>query len=62
AAADVFDAMTTTRPYQRALSLEYVLSRMRELAGSRLDPKVVDAFFSALRAGDLVPLGDVEVA
>lgn len=62
AAADVFDAMTTTRPYQKALSLEFVLGRMRELTGTRLDPKVVDAFFSALRAGDLVPLGEVEVA
>ncbi|MGC8917502.1 MAG: HD domain-containing phosphohydrolase [Thermoanaerobaculum sp.] len=62
AAADVFDAMTTTRPYQRALSMEFVLSRMRELSGTRLDPRVVEAFFSALRAGDLVPLGEVEVA
>ncbi|MGQ9495675.1 MAG: HD domain-containing phosphohydrolase [Thermoanaerobaculaceae bacterium] len=62
AAADVFDAMTTTRPYQKALTMEFVLGRMRELAGTRLDPKVVDAFFSALRAGDLVPLGEVEVA
>lgn len=62
AAADVFDAMTTNRPYQRALSLEFVLNRMRELAGTRLDPRVVEAFFSALRAGDLVVLGEVEVA
>jgi len=62
AAADVFDAMTTTRPYQKALSLDFVLNRMRELAGTRLDPKVVEAFFSALRAGDLVVLGEVEVA
>jgi putative nucleotidyltransferase with HDIG domain len=62
AAADVFDAMTTTRPYQKALSMDFVLNRMRELAGTRLDPKVVEAFFSALRAGDLVVLGEVEVA
>lgn len=62
AAADVFDAMTTTRPYQKALTMEFVLRRMRELAGTRLDPNVVDAFFSALRAGELVPLGEVEVA
>ncbi|MEW5878128.1 MAG: HD domain-containing phosphohydrolase [Acidobacteriota bacterium] len=62
AAADVFDAMTTTRPYQKALSLDFVLNRMRDLAGTKLDPRVVEAFFSALRAGDLVPLGEVEVA
>ncbi|MGE5236297.1 MAG: HD domain-containing phosphohydrolase [Acidobacteriota bacterium] len=62
ACADVFDAMTTHRPYQRAMSLDFVLAKMRDLGGRRLDPKVVDAFFSALRAGDLVPLGHAEVA
>ncbi len=62
AIADVFDAMTTHRPYQRAMGLDFVLTKMRELAGKRLDPKVVDAFFSAVQAGDLVPLGQAEVA
>jgi HAMP domain-containing protein len=62
ATADVFDAMTTHRPYQRALGSEFVYSRIRELAGQRLDPAVVDAFFAAVAAGDLVPLAQVEVA
>lgn len=62
ATADVFDAMTTHRPYQRAMTLEFVLTRMREMGGKRLDPAVIDAFFSAVRAGDLVPLGEAEVA
>jgi putative nucleotidyltransferase with HDIG domain len=62
AAADVFDAMTTQRPYQNAMGLEYVFKRMRELSGARLDPAVVDAFFDAIQRGDLVPLGRVEVA
>lgn len=62
AAADVFDAMTTHRPYQRALGSEFVYSRIRELAGQRLDPAVVEAFFAAIAAGDLVPLGHLEVA
>ncbi len=62
AAADVFDAMTTHRPYQRALGLESVYARIRELAGTRLDPAVVAAFFAAIEAGDLVPLGQMEVA
>jgi response regulator RpfG family c-di-GMP phosphodiesterase len=62
ACADVFDAMTTHRPYQRAMSLDFVLAKMRDLGGKRLDPKVVDSFFSALRAGDLVPTGQAEVA
>jgi putative nucleotidyltransferase with HDIG domain len=62
AAADAFDAMTTQRPYQNAMSLDAVCARMRQLAGRRLDPAVVDAFFSALAAGDLAPLAEVEVA
>jgi HD-GYP domain-containing protein (c-di-GMP phosphodiesterase class II) len=62
AAADVFDAMTTQRPYQKAMALEVVFDRMREMSGGRLDPTVVDAFFDAIRQGDLVPLGRVEVA
>ncbi len=62
AAADVLDAMTTTRPYQEAMPLEAVLVRLRELAGSRLDPRVVEALFSALRGGDLAPLLITEVA
>ena len=62
AAADTFDAMTTHRPYQKALRLEYVVGRMRELAGGRLDPRVVDAFFSAVTSGDLTPAGQEEVA
>ena len=62
AAADVFDAMTTHRPYQRALGSEFVYMRIRELGGQRLDPAVVEAFFAAVAAGDLVPLGHLEVA
>jgi len=62
AAADVFDAMTTQRPYQAAMGLDYVHRRMRELSGHRLDPAVVEAFFVAVRSGDLVPLGEAEVA
>ncbi len=62
AAADVFDAMTTHRPYQNAMGLEIVFQRMREMSGTRLDPNVVEAFFTAIRQGDLVPLGRVEVA
>jgi len=62
AAADVFDAMTTNRPYQQAMGVSAALARLRELSGKRLDPRVVEAVFLALRAGELVPLGSVEVA
>jgi HD-GYP domain-containing protein (c-di-GMP phosphodiesterase class II) len=53
--ADTFDAMTTTRPYQQAMSLEYVLAKMRSMSGSRFDPVVVEAFMAAVEAGDISP-------
>ncbi len=62
AAADVFDAMTTDRPYQKGMSMEVAMDRLRAMASKRLDPAVVEAFFAAVRAGDLVPSKQVEVA
>ncbi|MGD1147805.1 MAG: HD domain-containing phosphohydrolase [Thermoanaerobaculaceae bacterium] len=62
ATADSFDAMTTQRPYQAAMRLDIVFKRMGEMSGARLDPNVVRGFFAAVQAGDLIPLGQVEVA
>ena len=44
AVADVFDALTTNRPYRVALSFEQARSMIEEEAGSHFDPQVVDAF------------------
>lgn len=41
--ADTWDACTTTRPYQRAMSLQAALEVMERLRGVALDPSVVDA-------------------
>ena len=49
--ADTLDAITTNRPYQSAMDLEFALKRVRELAGTRFDPKVVDALEAAVLAG-----------
>ena len=53
--ADTFDAMTTNRPYQQAMTLDYVVNKMRSMSGTRFDPKVVDAFVAAVTAGDVTP-------
>jgi len=53
AVADTFDAITTNRPYQSAMDLEYALERIRSLAISRFDPKVVEALESAIHGGRL---------
>jgi len=44
AVADVFDALTTNRPYRIALSFEQARAMIAEQSGSHFDPRVVDAF------------------
>ena len=46
AVADTFDAMTSDRPYRNGMSREQALAVMQEVAGSQLDPKVVEVFIS----------------
>ncbi|MBC8459302.1 MAG: two-component system response regulator [Deltaproteobacteria bacterium] len=46
AIADVFDALTSKRPYKEAFSLEKSYGIIREGRGNHFDPDVVDAFFS----------------
>ncbi|MDH4321991.1 MAG: HD domain-containing protein, partial [Desulfobulbaceae bacterium] len=48
AIADVFDALTSKRPYKEPFSLEKSLDIIRESRGSHFDPQVVDAFFSVI--------------
>ncbi len=53
AVADTLDAITTNRPYQSAMDLNYALERIQSLAVSRFDPVVVDALAAAVRDGRL---------
>jgi putative two-component system response regulator len=46
AIADVFDALTSKRPYKEPFSVEKSLAIIREGRGSHFDPDVVDAFFA----------------
>jgi len=46
AIADVFDALTTRRPYKEPFSLEKSFAIIRESKGTHFDPDVVDAFFA----------------
>ncbi len=51
--ADTLDAITTNRPYQSAMDLDFALGRIRKLTGSRFDPTVVDALEAAIQSGKL---------
>lgn len=47
-AAEIYDALTTARPYQPTMSPEQAVTRMRRLAGTVLDPSVLDAIAAAV--------------
>ncbi|MDP9342358.1 MAG: diguanylate cyclase [Actinomycetota bacterium] len=48
---DAFHAMTSDRPYRRALPVSEAIRRLQESAGTQFDPMVVDAFVRLDRAG-----------
>lgn len=45
-AVDAYDAMTTDRPYRKALSCEEALDELERGAGAQFDPDVVDAILA----------------
>ncbi len=47
AIADVFDALTTERPYKNAWPIERAFEYLREQAGTQFDPRCVAAFVNA---------------
>ena len=60
AVADTLDAMTTNRPYQSAMDIDFALNRIKTLAGAKFDHDVVRALESSVSTGKL-RLSAVEV-
>ena len=46
AVADVYDAMTSDRPYRRALSHEVAVSELIRGCGTQFDARIVEAFLA----------------
>jgi len=58
-AAEVYDALSTSRPYQDKLTPEQAVEHMAALSGAVLDPKVYEALATVVsRRGTLVFLDD----
>lgn len=51
--ADAFDAMTSTRPYRKGMSVEQALGRLEEGAGTQFDAELAGHMCELARAGDL---------
>jgi diguanylate cyclase (GGDEF)-like protein len=56
AVGDAFSAMTTTRPYRKALDLREALRRLEDAAGSQLDEALVRAFVEGIETAEDAPL------
>ena len=51
--ADVYDSLTSDRPYRKAMSPFEVREILVKGAGTEFDPTVVEAFLAAFRKGEM---------
>lgn len=49
AIADTYDAMTSDRPYRKAMDMETALAEIARCRGSQFDPELADAFVEMMR-------------
>jgi len=49
---DVWDALLSNRPYRKAWPREKVVTYLRDVAGTILDPKIVDIFLTMMNADE----------
>ena len=56
AIADVYDALTSVRPYKRAWPQDEVLAYLREQRGKHFDPRLVDLFLGLMTEIDTIRL------
>jgi diguanylate cyclase (GGDEF)-like protein len=56
AVADAFSAMTTTRPYRKALPVEEALRRLGDAAGTQLQEELVVAFINGIETAPDAPM------
>ena len=48
ALSDVFDALTTIRPYKKAWTIDETIEYIKKMSGIQFDPQLVDVFVSKL--------------
>jgi diguanylate cyclase (GGDEF)-like protein/putative nucleotidyltransferase with HDIG domain len=53
AIADAYSAMTSDRPYRKALSKEEIINELKKNAGKQFDPKLVEKFIELIEKGKI---------
>jgi len=56
AIADAYDAMTSDRPYRKAMTREEAITELRPFAGTQFDPHLVEIFIGLLQVHNKEPL------
>lgn len=51
AIVDAFDAMTSDRPYRKAMSVEEAVEELKRCSGEQFDPFLVNKFIELLNGG-----------
>jgi putative nucleotidyltransferase with HDIG domain len=62
AVGDAFSAMTTTRPYRKALDIREALHRLEDAAGSQLDERADQTFVDGIATAADAPLPGADVS
>jgi HD-GYP domain-containing protein (c-di-GMP phosphodiesterase class II) len=50
--ADAFDAMTSDRPYRKAMAWEQAINELVKYSGTQFDPHVVKAFIKYIKKNE----------
>ena len=58
---DAFDAMTSDRPYRKAMTVEQAIEELVSFRGTQFDAQVVDAVLMLYKQGEFDFIGEVEV-
>jgi len=61
AVGDAFSAMTTTRPYRKALDVREALKRLEDAAGTQLDETLVKVFVEGIETAADAPLPGADI-
>jgi len=52
--SDTIDAMTTDRPYRKALTVDIVVAELQRCSGTQFDPAIVELTISSLRVRRMI--------